>query len=73
MFISVLKFKQESYDCYGDSTTTETVTLEANTKKQLDLKIKQTLDKYVYKQYGDFNLLMSESKLLDIKTYKSKD
>lgn len=73
MFIAILKFRRDSYDYYGDSTRLDTVTLEAETHDELNRLVEKATNDNVYQRRGDFNLLMSESSLISINTYKTED
>lgn len=70
MYIAVLKFERTSYDCYGDCSTEKTVTLESESRHELDKMIEQCSTENVYQHRGDFNLLMSESRLLSSQVMK---
>lgn len=73
MYIAVLKFERNSYDYYGDTTSIKTITLEADTKNELNKLIAKSTKENVYEHRGDFNLLMSDSILISTKILKVQD
>lgn len=65
MFKATLVFRRITYDYYGDTSRIITVQLEAETRKKLNKLISKECRDSIYTHYGNSNILLGRSMLVD--------